>query len=286
MTTLIIGTVLGMVAMLLLMAVMKDMKKEDKEAASTPAPPMGAEERALMLSEFAGKDVPFLISDEVAGQASYLAVDWVEAYGTRYESIEQALSCPHLTKGEYEQLAATETALAELRNTSMSAKRHLEVKDMLDGKVYVYEPCKIKLDVDTLAARVAIEVTRNTDLSVVISSIYVSKLDVTAARNRYEFDMTNPDDAESFNLLVRENADYALEVKELALIEARIGHYNSLVKKGRIGQEQDGSITVFPPTPEEIKALREEKKEPVKEPLETAEHIKAAIEEFVSSSSL
>lgn len=287
MTTLLIGTAIGMVFMLIVIATVKVMKAASKEEdVAAPAPTMKAEERELMLAEFAGKDVPFIVSDEVLGQASHLTVDWVEAYGDRYADISVALSCTHLTTAEKEELKGIDAALKELRAINMNSKRHLEVKDMLDGKVYVYEPCKVKLDVDNLKARIALEITRDKDLSTHISSIYVSKLDVTSSKNRYEFDMSNPDDMESFKLLVREDEDYAVEMKELVLMEERISHYNSLVKKDRVGQENDGTIIIFPPTPEEIRASRAKDKKEQPAVVTTADDIKAAIEEFVSSSSL
>lgn len=285
MTNLLIGAAIGIAALLIVIAIIKASKKQTVVVTEEVAPILTAEERAVLETEFSGNNVPFLISDDVEGETSNLVLDWVDVHGTRYTNISKALLCKKLTSAERNKLIQLDATLAVL--CIEEPKRYLDVKDMLDGKVYVYEPCKMKLDgqVDGQASRIALEITRNKELTTAVSTIYVSKHDVTTPKDRYEFDMANPDDAESFHLLVRDNQDYELEMKELAVIEERIAHYNTLVAKDRVGIEADGSIVIFPPSPEEIKAARQSA-QPIEAPISTAETIKEAIEEFVSSSSL
>lgn len=283
-----VGMVIGALAILVLMVITKAVMKRNKKekAAGTPVE-VAPEDRQRLLNN-AGKAVSFTITDDIFGETTALNVDWVDAYGIRYNSFEELLESRDLTTEEAEAIEETAAILAVVRTDMMKEKRFLQVKDMLDGKVYIYEPCKMKLDVDAGPARIAIELVRNADLSMSLQTIMVSKMDVTIAAHRYEFDMLNMDDAESFELLVRDNAEYKKEMELLATIESRIAHYNGLVARDRVAME-NGQINIFPPSPEEIKAMvkkEEPKKASLKETLKTASDIKAAIEEFVSSSSL
>lgn len=277
-----IGAIIGMVIMLAIVAIVK-LAKEKAAVKPLPQVEVSAKERQGIM-ENAGTAVPFQISEDVFGEMTDLNVDWIDVYGVRYYSFSSALESKDLIKEEADAMRETDAMVAVVRNESMHEKRYLQVKDMLDGKVYIYEPCKMKLDVDNLAPRVAVELVRNKDLSMMIQTILVSKLDVTIASHRYEFDMLNLDDVEAFKLLVREDAAYEKEMKQLAEIEARIAHYNQLVARDRVAME-NGHIIIYPPSPAEIKAQREEKK-PVKKVTRETLDIKKEIEEFVSSSTL
>jgi hypothetical protein len=302
------GMVLGALISLVLVAlvativyVAKSSKKEEITAEEAVAK-LTQHQKEEIIQKFGKAKVPFKFNEDVKGTVTNLYVDYVEAHGVKYRSIEEAIvGCGDLINEELEyEMDVLDLSLASVRTERMSTRRHLVIKELLDEVVYVYEPCRLKMDAparmaNNMASRIAIamDYEEKDSLKLVIKSIFVSKHDVTEKENRYEFDMLNPEDAESFKLLVRDRVEFKPEVDELKRIEEQIARYNELVGKGRIGRKDNGEVVIYPPSPDEIKAKRAAEKQqvfgssPTAEATPEPEEAKQEVdEEFVSSTVL
>ena len=274
------GLLIGFVLALVVLLAAKFVRKADREL----EPEMTPEEAAQQLTEhdreeyiqnYSGADVPFSFSDDINGTATELSVNYVEAYGVKYSTIDAAIkSCKQINADMAFDMKQFEYEMAIVRNEVLNNNRYVQKKEMLDEEIYVYEPCKIKIDVpgqDT--ARIAIDIVRynnpeNGDdtpphLSMMIEHIYVSKRDVTNKADRYEFDMLDDDDIESFELLVRNSSEFKAEMDILKEIEDRLKRYNELVLRDRVALDANGNIVIYPPSPAEIKAKRAAKRNEV-----------------------
>jgi hypothetical protein len=268
-TGLLLGSVItGLVAVVVAMLV-KGSKKGSKEAQVTPeesARNMSQQDKETMIQNFSGVAVPLDISGDIKAQISNLQLDWVETYGAKYKSISDAIdSCDDITEYEEAKLRRIDAQLAAVRVEYMAARRYYEIKEMIDEDIYVYQPRKFQMDAKVrtdagLPSRVGIELVYDTEgpkpLKMKISSIFVSKFDVSVSANRYEFDKDNTDDEEAFDLLIRGKSEYKPEIKELEKIEKRLARYNELVDLNRVARGANGEIIILPPSPEEIKAKR------------------------------
>lgn len=293
-----IGVGIGLIASLIIGAivyVVKDGKGEKVSELPHPeevAAAMTEHQKEEIIQNYGGMKVPFKFNENISGTISNLYVDYVVAYGVTYRTIVDAVdACDGIDDVLANEMECFDCALNLVRKERMDSRRYLHIKEMLDEVIYVYEPCKLKIDTDTRgekASRIAIDMVRDENtLKMSIETIYVSLKDVTSKVDRYEFDMLNPDDAESFNLLVRTKGEFIEEIEELAKIESHLNRYNELVDKNRVGRDDNGEIVIYPPSPEEIRAKRAAEKKQVfgnnvpKE--EKTEPKKQVDEEFVST---
>ena len=248
-----------------------------------------------IIRDYSGENVPFDINEDVGGEVNEFHVTFIEAYGKRYSSIhETVMRCLDLEKEEKESLQVMEASFERVRTERMAPRRYLEVRELLDEDIYIYEPCKMSLDVASrkgMTSRMGVVLVRGEDLKMGIDYIYVSKTDITKMNDRYEFDMQDDEDRESFKLLVREKGYFKEELKELDVIVERLNRFNELVDHKRVEITEDGQVVIFPPTPQELKAKRAKLRENLAggtiQPEPTPSTARADVDnEFVSSASL
>lgn len=247
------------------------------------------QDKAFILENYRG-EAPFKVADGIEGMINNFRVQYVDVYGTRYLSIEDALANSTVIPEELKDgMKEMTEAMEEIREEIAKSKRHFRKEETeFDGDIYVYEPMRIKIDTEErkakgLAARIGVKLDRQDDGTMNIDYIYVATENLSSASNRYEFDMTNESERESLKLLLFENKKYAEEVKEIERLYQRLEKYNNLVKEERIIINENGVIDIVPPSPEEIKRRRSEVAAPVLKPEVKKPEPKPQEDEFVSS---
>lgn len=266
----------------------KEQKEEEKDIDVSD---MDVEEREDILKQYSGKRNPFRFTEHIKGEIKDLSVQFVTVHGTRYETMEQALEESTLikkqTRRDMKQFMAE---LAFLRQERERSTRYYRVeKTAFDGEIYVYQPCKIKIDTTTSLrlkkpARIGVEVVKREDGSMDISKIFVSKLDVSNDSNRYVFNMDNEKEQISFSLLVGNSDIYKEEMFEVEKLIKRLDKYNQIVEEKRIHVGADGRITISPPTPTQLENRPKEDNDEEKTIEEVEEEAKEQVdEEFISS---
>ena len=265
------------------------LTRKGKEKVEVEQYTLTAEDRERLIENYSDKLSPIQFNEAITGEIKDLKVLYIKAYGVRYNSIENALEVSKQIPDELRvKMEAFAGALKELREERENIRRFYRLeKTAFDGDVYIYNECKIKLDTPSrlnagLPARIGLEIEKNDDDTLVIGSVFVATEDVSNSSNRTVFNIANDEEYQAFNMLITANKMYAEEVAEIHKLIDRIEKYNTLVEQERITISEDGTVTIAPPTPEQILARREELLKGTKKPEPVVKEIKKE-EEFVSS---
>lgn len=289
-----LGVFIGLLSaalVLVVSTVFKNMKKGEEESVVEESV-LTPEEIEEGLENWRDKELLFATGIEAYLNSNYVIVD-VEVHGEQFDSIEEALSSGKKIPREVRKLMENVNEEAKaLHKASVDERRQYRMLDtQFDGEIYVYKACKIKIDTKSRLdakkpARIAIEMTKDEHDMVGITKIYVSKDDVSNASNRYEFDMNDDAQCESFEMLIATAKEYEAEMAQIHIVDKRLDKYNKLMAKGRI-KFIGNDILIVPPTKEEIEARRAQvTKKPVaaKPALEDVVAAKEMVnEQFVSS---
>lgn len=248
-------------------------------------------EKEVALKEY--RNGPVVVSPNVDGEVKEFTIMHITAYGTKYQSAEDALKvCKKLTATERDGLQELIDDMKFLRAEDINAKRLVrKIETPFDGDVHIYKPCKIKIDAPVrkaagLPARIALSIDEDDDGNIGIGEVYLAANDITESDNRYVFDLYDAEQVKSFTLLVVKNEEYKAEWDEIRKIQVRLEKYNGLLRDKRITYTEDGRVLIAPPTVAQIKAKLKEAESDKKGDM-TEEQAKEMIEEiFVSSADI
>lgn len=284
MTLVSLLVVAGVTALIVFLLTRKGKKVEVEEYVMTP------EDKERIINEYSDRQAPIEFNEAITGEIKDFKVLCINAYGVRYNSIENALEVSKQIPNELRsKMQMFSDALKELREERENVRRFYRLeRTAFDGDVYIYNECKIKIDTPSRLnaghpARIGLAIEKNDDDTLVIGSVYVAKDDVSNASNRTVFNIDIDEEYEAFNMLITANKMYAEEVAEINKLIERIEKYNTLVEQGRISISEDGTVTITPPTPEQIRARREELLKGTKPSVIKQEAKQQVDDEFVSS---
>lgn len=264
------GIVIAVVAYLVIWSAKVMFSKKETIAYNGQTPEEAAaahltkNQKEKMIQVYAGKKAPFTIGKHIKGWIDDLTVSEVEAYGIKYNSMSEAVdNNDEIDDDDAYEMLKFQATLVLVRNASMENKKYKYVEEMLDESIIVYNPHTRTLSDDVrtengLPARMAIKIVRGDNLKMSISSVLVSMNDVRKPDGRYELDMTDVSDVETFKLLIRGDKGklFAVELAKYDEIQKHLSRFNELVENNRINVDEDGKVIIKAPTPAELKAKR------------------------------
>lgn len=278
------------VAVVILLGILFLLTRKVKEA-EVEEYVMTAEEREEIIAEYSGKQAPFQFNEAITGEIKDFKVLYVMAYGVRHNTIEQALELSkNIPDDVRNKMKVFGDELKDLREERENIRRFYRVEQTaFDGEIYIYNPCKIKVDTPSrlnagLPARIGLDIKRDEDNTVYIAKVSVATDDVSNASNVTVFDMSSDSEYESFCALMSQSKMYQEELDFIDKLDERMEKYNALVHQERITIDNEGTVTIKPPTLAQIEARRAAllgTKKP--EPTVVEEAKKQVEDQFVSS---